>query len=97
MTLEAMADDSDVAQARIFLDQLDAEIDILSQRIETAEALSARARKARKRGQADRFGAEATALRGELYEVHRLADAIVFRFPAVMTRGESAQSADDPA
>nr|WP_271213030.1 hypothetical protein [Rhodococcus wratislaviensis] len=44
-----------------------------------------------------RFGAEATALRGELYEVHRLVEAIVFRFPAVMTRGESAQSADDPA
>ncbi|GAF43312.1 hypothetical protein [Rhodococcus wratislaviensis] len=46
MTLQAMADDSDVGQPRIFLDQLETEFDILSQRIEIAEALSERARKA---------------------------------------------------
>ena len=83
-----MADDSDAAQARIFLDQLDAEIDILSLRIETVESLTERARRAHRL--TDRLHAEAAALRAELYEVHRLVDAIVFRFPDVMTRDASA-------
>ncbi|MGV9861773.1 hypothetical protein [Rhodococcus koreensis] len=38
----------------------------------------------------DRLRGEAAALRAELYEVHRLIDAIVFRFPEVMTRDASA-------
>ncbi|MDT2009481.1 hypothetical protein FXW78_46870 [Rhodococcus opacus] len=84
----AVVDDSDAAQARIFLDQLDAEIDVIMAAIETVDALAERARRAHRL--TDRLRAEAAALRAELYEVHRLVDAIVFRFPQVMTRDESA-------
>ncbi|MGV9869730.1 hypothetical protein [Rhodococcus koreensis] len=48
MTFETMADDSDSAQARIFLAQLNAEIDIITARIETVEALTECARRARR-------------------------------------------------
>ncbi|MGW4340943.1 hypothetical protein ACWEK5_50595 [Rhodococcus koreensis] len=77
-----------MAQARIFLGQLDAEIDILAARIETAETLTEAARRAHRL--TDRLDAEAAALRAELYEVHRLIDAIGFRFPEAMTRDASA-------
>ncbi len=76
-----MADDSDAAQPRILLDQVDAEIDVIAARIETVDALAERARRAYRL--TDR-------LRAELYEVHRLVDAIVFRFREVMTRDASA-------
>lgn len=79
--------DHDTAQARVFLNQLHAEIEILSQRIEDAQA---RARQARAvdRGLAERFRAEAAALRRQLHEAQQLVDRLVFRFPAV-------RSADD--
>ncbi|MFD9666970.1 hypothetical protein ACFWAY_36075 [Rhodococcus sp. NPDC059968] len=46
MTFDAMAEDSDVAQARIFLGHLDAEIDIVAARSETVDALAEHARRA---------------------------------------------------
>ncbi|UZG60458.1 hypothetical protein [Rhodococcus opacus] len=88
MTCDAVAEDSDAAQARVFFDQLDAEIDIISARIETVEALTECARRANRL--TDRLRAEVAALRAELYEVHRLIDAIMLRFPEVMTRDASA-------
>ncbi|BAH55939.1 MULTISPECIES: hypothetical protein [Rhodococcus] len=86
MTVGAVADASDAAQARIFLDQLDTEIDVLSQRIESTEALADRARTDHQRRLTDQLGAEVAGLRGELFEVHRLVDALVFRFPEVIRR-----------
>ncbi len=46
MTCDAVAEDSDAAQARIFLDQLDAEIDIITARIVTVDALAEGAHRA---------------------------------------------------
>ncbi|MDF3312486.1 hypothetical protein P3H15_46950 [Rhodococcus sp. T2V] len=40
MTFEVMAEDSDVAQARIFLGQPDADIGIVAARSETVDALA---------------------------------------------------------
>ena len=65
------------------------EINIITARIETVDALTEGARRAHRL--TDRLHAEAAALRAELYEVHRLVDAIVFRFPEVMTRDASAR------
>ncbi|GAF45465.1 hypothetical protein RW1_022_00420 [Rhodococcus wratislaviensis NBRC 100605] len=81
-------EDSDAAQARVFFDHLDAEIDIIAARIETVDALTEGARRPNRL--TDRLRTEAVALRAEPYEVHRLIDAIVFRFPEVMTRDVSA-------
>jgi len=59
--------DHDTAQARVFLDQLHAEIEILSERIEDAQARAQQAR-AVDRSLAERFRAEAAALRRQRYE-----------------------------
>lgn len=79
-----MVEDSDAAQARILLDELDAQIDIVAARIETVDALAECARRAH------RLRPEAAALSAEPCEVHRRVDAIVFRFPEVMTRDATA-------
>ncbi|MFD6061055.1 hypothetical protein [Rhodococcus wratislaviensis] len=73
----------------MFLGWLWEEIETVSRNIENAQALVEQAQKAGKLGLRDRLRAEVTVLRGELYEVHRLVDALVFRFPEVLAREES--------
>ncbi|MFD9664893.1 tyrosine-type recombinase/integrase [Rhodococcus sp. NPDC059968] len=62
----------------------------VSRNIENAQALVENTQKAGRRGLRDRLRAEVTVVRGELYEVHRLVDALVFRFPEVLAHVESA-------
>ncbi|MDT2007062.1 hypothetical protein FXW78_25485 [Rhodococcus opacus] len=90
MNSGSRVEDSDTAQARVFLGRLREEIETVSRNIENAQALVERARRAGRFGLRDRLRAEATGLRGELYEVHRLVDALVFRFPEVLARETSA-------
>ncbi|MGV9868841.1 hypothetical protein [Rhodococcus koreensis] len=72
--------DHDAAQARVFLDQLHAEIEILSERIEDAQARAQQAR-AVDRSLAERFRAEAAALRRQRYEAQQLVDGLVAGVP----------------
>ncbi|MGV9868927.1 hypothetical protein [Rhodococcus koreensis] len=73
--------DRDAAQARVFLDRLRAEMLILFQRIEDAQARAQQAR-AVDRSLAERFRAEAAALCRQRYEAQQLVDGLVVRFPA---------------
>ncbi|WP_368680678.1 hypothetical protein R1X32_11000 (plasmid) [Rhodococcus opacus] len=74
--------DPDVAQAKMFLGVLLAEIDTLSGRIETAEAREPA--DTVDRGEGHRQQADAQRLRAQLYEVHGLVDRLAFRFPAAL-------------
>ncbi|UZG52477.1 hypothetical protein ONE62_20030 [Rhodococcus opacus] len=85
-----MAEDSDAAQAHVFLGRLREEIEAVSQNIESAQALVSKAQRAGRRGLTERLRAEVAVLRGELYEAHCPVDALVFRLPAVLAREESA-------
>ena len=86
--------DRDTAQARVFLDQLHAEIEILSVRIEDAQARAEQAWVV-DRSLAERFRAEAeaeaAALRRQRYEAQQLVDGLVVRFPAVRSVDDISQ------
>ncbi|MDT2007916.1 hypothetical protein FXW78_33185 [Rhodococcus opacus] len=91
MTPGPTADDPDPAQARVLPGRLEPQIEALTRCIDRAEALMRRIQQTHEL-RAERLSAEAAALCGELFaevaalrrelsQVHRLVDAIVFRFP----------------
>ncbi|AKE01300.1 MULTISPECIES: hypothetical protein [Rhodococcus] len=76
------AEESDVAQARVFLALLNSEIDELSERIESALRLVRGARPVAP-VLASAARTDAAALRKDLHRVHALVEQLVRRFPAV--------------
>ncbi|MDF3312301.1 hypothetical protein P3H15_45945 [Rhodococcus sp. T2V] len=92
--------DRDTAQARVFLDQLRAEIEILSERIEDAQARAQQAR-AVDRSLAARFRAEAeaeaAALRQQRREAQQLVDGLVVRCSPRCAASTTSRRADRPA
>ncbi len=76
------AEESDVAQARVFLALLNSEIDELSERIESALRLVRGARPVAP-VLASAARTDAAALRKDLHGVHALVEQLVRRFPAV--------------
>ncbi|REE71540.1 hypothetical protein C8E05_0910 [Rhodococcus wratislaviensis] len=88
--MTAMEPDHDTAQARIFLDALRAEIEILTQRIANAHA---RAQWAQDDDDqyvlAERFRAEVPLLREQLLGARRMADRLMLRYPALGDRGDA--------
>jgi hypothetical protein len=73
-----MREDANTAQARVLLGSLYAQVDDISRKLEAAEE-RCRQRDARGQGWVRK---EATSLRRELYEAHRLIDRLHNRFPA---------------
>ena len=76
------AEESDIAQARVFLALLNSEIDELSERIESALRLVRGARPVAP-VLASAARTDAAALRKDLHGVHALVEQLVRRFPAV--------------
>ncbi|MGW4339720.1 hypothetical protein ACWEK5_44105 [Rhodococcus koreensis] len=91
--------DRDTAQARVFLDQLHAEMLILSERIEDAQARAQQARVV-DRSLAERFRAEAeaeaAALRRQRYEAQQLVDGLVVRCSPWRAASTTSRRADRP-
>lgn len=75
-----MLDDPSAAQAHAFLTELHHQVAVVSQRIEAAER---RCPRTSIRGQASDRRVR-SALRQELYDVHRLIDGIHRRFPETL-------------
>ncbi|RZI94113.1 MAG: hypothetical protein EOO67_05285 [Microbacterium sp.] len=71
--------DPDIAQAQVFVDLLNAEIDVLTARIEETEADACRG------GASDRLGTrlrpEERTLREQLSEAHQLVAQLTARYP----------------
>ncbi len=77
------AEESDVAQARVFLALLNSEIDELSERIESALRLVRGGARPVAPVLASAARTDAAALRKDLHRVHALVEQLVRRFPAV--------------
>ncbi len=74
------AEESDIAQARVFLALLNSEIDELSERIESALRL-VRGTRPVAPAVASAARTDAAALRKDLHRVHALVERLVRRFP----------------
>ena len=72
-----MLEDPDVAQARELLQTLDIEVAKISQRLEAVENRSRQAHG----HTAEIIRRQASSLRRELHEAHRLIDRLHYRFP----------------
>ncbi|MDT2007034.1 hypothetical protein FXW78_25265 [Rhodococcus opacus] len=82
--------DHDTAQARIFLDALRTEIEILTQRIADTDLGAQHAQDNDQYALADRFRASVPSLREQLFEAPPLADRLVLRYPALGDCGDAA-------
>lgn len=78
-----MAEDSDVAQARVFADMLNVEIAAASSRVEASEQLARTALRVGDARSHEWHGGETQAHKQALYELHRQLTALRTRFPAV--------------
>ncbi|MGQ5691529.1 hypothetical protein ACSVIA_28050 [Rhodococcus erythropolis] len=75
------AEESDIAQARVFLALLNSEIDELSERTESTLRL-VRGTRPIGSAQASAARTDAAALRKDLHRVPRLVEQLILRFPA---------------
>lgn len=89
--LSPIADGSDLAQARVFVAMLGAEIAAVSARVHDAEQRSRQAARANPGTERLWHDEEARSQRKMLYELHRQLDALHRRFPATAVSSQPSQ------
>jgi hypothetical protein len=80
---ESMTGNAEDGQARMFITMLQAEIDVVSARIENAERMSRTAWEVGRTSSRRWYADDARAQRRILYELHRQLDSLRNRFPDV--------------